>query len=109
MTHSVSGVVCDLLRARVTAEKKLGGSQQCVCEGLTSLNRYFAKNRDTIHIRSRRACASVFISVETVTLWRAPDALDDQIRDIFVYLCHKRQKLFEGKSAITFIVIVRLQ
>jgi len=36
VTHSVSGVVCDLLRARVAAENEIGGSQKFVCEGLTS-------------------------------------------------------------------------
>jgi len=35
LTHSVSGVVCDLLCARVTAENKLEGSQKCVGESLT--------------------------------------------------------------------------
>ena len=51
-THSVLGVVCDVLRARVSAEKKLRGSQKCVCEGLTPPNWYFVENRDTLRIRS---------------------------------------------------------
>jgi len=36
-----------------------------------------------------RACASIFISVETVKLWGVSNALNDQIRGIFVYTCHK--------------------
>ena len=44
--------MCDLLFARVIAVDKLGGSQKCVCEGLTSLNWYFVENRDTLCIRS---------------------------------------------------------
>jgi len=38
MTQSVLGAVCDLLRARVTAERKLGGFPKCACEGFVSLN-----------------------------------------------------------------------
>jgi len=50
--HSVLGVVCELPRTRVTAENKLGGSQMCDCEGLTSLNWNFVENHDTLRIRS---------------------------------------------------------
>ena len=58
---------------------------------------------------AKRACASVFISVETVTVCRAFQWINDQIRHNFVYMCHKRQKALEGKSAITIKIIVWFQ
>jgi len=54
----------------------------------------------------QRACASDFISVQTVSFWRASECSDDEIRGNFVYTCHKRSNLFEGKSAIRINILV---
>jgi len=56
-----------------------------------------------------RACASVFISVETMTVFHTVQWLNDQIRHDFVLEWLTRQTFFRGNWAITIQIVHRFQ
>jgi len=57
----------------------------------------------------QRACASVFISVETMTVFRTVQWINDQIRHDFVLEWLTRQTFFRGNWTITIKIIYRFQ